>query len=87
MERGVGDHTVRSSVYSSEVFALDARTGNEIWHYRPESHRWPGRSFFSEGALVVQSEPYFALDAETGRLLWEAHVTGVTKLRIGRRHL
>ena len=78
MERGVGDHTVRSSVYSSEVFALDARTGNEIWHYRPESHRWPGRSFFSEGALVVQSEPYFALDAETGRLLWEAHVTGVT---------
>ena len=78
LTKDVNGYTVRSPVYGTEVFALDARSGNEIWQYRPEPDRWPGRSFFSEGALVVQSEPYFALDAETGRLLWEAHVTGVT---------
>ena len=78
MERvGSDGHTVIATVYSTEVFALDARTGNEIWAYRPESRRWPGRIFLSEGALVVESEPYFALDAETGRLLWEAHLKGV----------
>ena len=78
LTKDVNGYTVRSPVYGTEVFALDARSGNEIWQYRPEPNRWPGRSFFSEGTLVVQSEPYFALDAETGRLLWEAHVTGVT---------
>ena len=78
LTKDVNGYTVRSPVYGTEVFALDARSGNEIWQYRPEPDRWPGRSFSSEGALVVQSEPYFALDAETGRLLWEAHVTGVT---------
>ena len=78
LTKEVNGYTVRSPVYGTEVFALDARSGNKIWQYRPEPDRWPGRSFFSEGALVVQSEPYFALDAETGRLLWEAHVTGVT---------
>ncbi len=78
LTKDVNGYTVRSPVYGTEVFALDARSGNEIWQYRPEPDRWPRRSFFSEGALVVQSEPYFALDAETGRLLWEAHVTGVT---------
>ena len=78
LTKDVNGYTVRSPVYGTEVFALDARSGNEIWQYRPEPDRWPGRSFFSEGAMVVQSEPYFALDAETGRLLWEAHVTGVT---------
>ena len=78
MERvGSDGHTVIATVYSTEVFALDAQTGNEIWAYRPESRRWPGRIFLSEGALVVESEPYFALDAETGRLLWEAHLKGV----------
>ena len=78
LTKDVNGYSVRSPVYGTEVFALDARSGNEIWQYRPEPDRWPGRSFFSEGTLVVQSEPYFALDAETGRLLWEAHVTGVT---------
>ena len=64
--------------FSTNVFALDAHTGNEVWRYRPTPDRWPARLFLSEGVLVVQSEPYFALDAETGRLLWEADVTGVT---------
>ena len=69
--------------YSTEVFALDARSGNVIWQYRPEPDRWTDGFLLSEGALAVRSAPYFGLDAETGQLLWEVETEGVTNYASG----
>ena len=64
--------------YSTEVFALDARSGEVIWQYRPEPDRLTDGFLLSEGVLAVRSDPFLGLDAETGRLLWEARFEGVT---------
>ena len=87
LTKDVNGYTVRSPVYGTEVFALDARSGNEIWQYRPEPDRWPRRSFFSEGALVVQSEPYYRLGRRDGPTAVGGPCNGGDEPRIGRRHL
>ena len=84
LTKDVNGYTVRSPVYGTEVFALDARSGNEIWQYRPEPDRWAYGFLLSEGVLAVRSAPYFGVDAETGRLLWEAPLEGVTNDALGR---
>jgi alcohol dehydrogenase (cytochrome c) len=66
------------------VMALDAATGETIWHYRPEqplSTRvkaiaiYDDMVFFSAPASGRTPEPVIALDAATGAVRWETPVT------------
>ena len=66
----------------NEVFALDALTGNPIWHYsRPMSPGMVGDAKLgtNRGVAILRDKVYFvtdnahllALDRATGNLLWE----------------
>jgi alcohol dehydrogenase (cytochrome c) len=68
------------------VMALDARTGKEIWHYRPEGERaltsraktisiYEDMILFSAPASGREAQPVIALDARTGELRWSTPVT------------
>jgi quinohemoprotein ethanol dehydrogenase len=66
----------------SEVFALDAATGKQLWHFDPEVDKsWGARAccdVVNRGAAVWQDKVYFgaldgrliALDAKTGEQVW-----------------
>jgi PQQ-dependent dehydrogenase (methanol/ethanol family) len=69
----------------NEVFALDAATGNAIWHYsRPASPGMVGdaRLGTNRGVVILRDKVFFitdnahllALDRAGGKLLWEIHV-------------
>ena len=65
----------------NHVYALDARTGEELWHYKHNM----GRSPPSAAARTIAASPstttwsiwrtldakLVALDAKTGKLVWE----------------
>jgi len=66
----------------NQVFALDALTGNPIWHYaRPPSAGLVGDAALgtNRGAAILRDKVFFvtdnahllALDRATGRLVWE----------------
>jgi len=67
----------------SVVFAVDARTGKEIWRYDPEVPKQTGKKgccdVVNRGVAVYKGRVYtaafdgrlLALDAQTGKLLWE----------------
>lgn len=67
-----------------DVYALDARSGLEIWHFhRNQDTRNPGEiNPFNKGVAVLDGRVFFgtldnnliALDAHTGRQLWEQHL-------------
>lgn len=66
------------------VMALDATTGETLWHYRPEeaiSTRVKAISiyadmvYFSAPASGSDPEPILALDARTGEVRWQTPVT------------
>jgi PQQ-dependent dehydrogenase (methanol/ethanol family) len=72
----------------NEVFALDALTGNAIWHYsRPASPGMVGDAKLgtSRGVAILREKVFFAtdnahllaLDRATGRLLWEVSLAPV----------
>ena len=68
----------------SHVYALDAKTGAEIWHYKPELG--PVTTFCcgpnNRGVAVYEDKVYVgtldaklvALDAKTGAVVWEQQV-------------
>ncbi len=61
----------------NEVYALDARTGRQIWQYRhqPALTKGPNRGVAVYGHKVYVGTPdahLVALDARTGSLLWSA---------------
>ena len=63
----------------NQVFALDARTGREIWSWQrqPATERGPNRGVALLGDLVYVGLPdayLVALDARTGNQVWEAKV-------------
>ena len=67
-----------------QMYAIDARTGLEIWHY--ERHQKVVSPYqinpFNRGAAILGNRVFFgtldsalvALDARSGRLLWETQV-------------
>ena len=68
---------------ANDAFALDARTGRELWHYkRPISERLidDASAHHSRGAAIWGSRLYIetdnahllCLDAQSGKLLWDA---------------
>jgi alcohol dehydrogenase (cytochrome c) len=67
-----------------DVYALDARTGIQIWRFhRNQDVRNPGQiNPFNKGVAVLDGRVFFgtldnnliALDAHTGRELWEKHL-------------
>ena len=63
----------------NEVYALDARTGREIWQYRRANgvNRGPNRGVAVFGNLVYVGTPdayQVALDARTGAVAWETQI-------------
>jgi len=73
----------------SVVFALDARTGRELWRYDPEVPRWKARhaccdvvnrgAAFDKGRVFVGTIDgrLIALDAKTGRPVWSVQTVDV----------
>ncbi len=67
-----------------DVYALDARTGTQIWRFhRNQDVKNPGEiNPFNKGVAVLDGRVFFgtldnnliALDAHTGRELWEKHL-------------
>lgn len=63
----------------NEVYALDARSGREIWRYRRANgiNRGPNRGVAVFGNLVYVGTPdayLVALDARTGTVAWETQI-------------
>jgi alcohol dehydrogenase (cytochrome c) len=63
----------------NEVYALDARTGREIWQYQrqPALQKGPNRGVAVYGNRVYMGTPdayLVALDARNGSLLWESKI-------------
>jgi alcohol dehydrogenase (cytochrome c) len=63
----------------NEVYALDGRTGRQIWDYRrvPAKQKGPNRGVAVWGNKVYFGTPdaaLVALDARTGNLMWEARM-------------
>jgi len=85
----VVDGTMYTAGQPGEVFALDARTGLEIWKYeRRQKVVNPYQTNpFSRGVAVLENRLFFgtldaalvALDARTGRVLWETQVADTMK--------
>jgi len=76
----------------SKVYALDAKTGRQLWFFDPEV---PGRfgvraccDVVNRGAAVYDGKVYFgtidgrliALDARTGKQVWSAQTTDPTQM-------
>jgi PQQ-dependent dehydrogenase (methanol/ethanol family) len=80
----VVDGTMYTAGPPGEVYALDARTGLEIWRYeRRQKVVNPYQTNpFNRGVAVLENRVFFgtldaavvALDARTGRMLWETQV-------------
>ncbi|MYD36029.1 MAG: PQQ-binding-like beta-propeller repeat protein [Dehalococcoidia bacterium] len=69
--------------FSTEIIAVDARSGEEFWSYQPTEGWMFGGMFISDGVLVIRPSDsagytYTALDADTGRLVWDAHIERAT---------
>ncbi len=87
----VADNVMYVSSGWSRVFALDARTGREIWTYDPKVDRsWLVNACcnaVNRGVAVWQGKVYvgtldgrlLSLDARSGRLLWEVQTFDRTK--------
>jgi alcohol dehydrogenase (cytochrome c) len=85
----VVDGTMYTSGPPGQVFALDARTGLEIWRYeRRQKVVNPYQTNpFNRGVAVLGNRVFFgtldaavlALDARTGRVLWETQVADTMK--------
>jgi len=75
----------------STVFAIDARTGRQIWHYDPQVPREKGSDaccdVVNRGVAVYEGRVYvgtidgrlIALDAANGRPVWEVQTTDTTR--------
>jgi quinohemoprotein ethanol dehydrogenase len=75
----------------SIVFALDAKTGAEIWKYDPQVPKEKGRDaccdVVNRGVAVYEGKVYvaaldgrlIALDAETGEVVWQTQTTDPKK--------
>ncbi|MFT5443614.1 MAG: quinohemoprotein ethanol dehydrogenase [Myxococcota bacterium] len=71
----------------STVFALDAKTGRELWRFDPAVPRWKGRDaccdVVNRGVAVWKGRVYvgtidgrlIALDAATGESIWQVQTT------------
>jgi PQQ-dependent dehydrogenase (methanol/ethanol family) len=85
----VVDGTMYTAGPPGNVFALDARTGLEIWRYeRRQKVVNPYQTNpFNRGVAVLENRVFFgtldaavvALDARTGRVLWETQVADTMK--------
>jgi len=67
--------------HTNEVYALDAKTGREVWHYnhvqakRHDGNR--GVAVLGERVFFVSSDAHLlALHAKTGALLWDTEYGG-----------
>ena len=68
---------------ANQVFALDATTGREIWHYsRPRTRGIPGDAGINRGVAVLDDRVFLATDdahlialhRRTGGLIWETEM-------------
>jgi alcohol dehydrogenase (cytochrome c) len=75
---------------ANDVFALDARTGRQLWHYpRPVSsgllddaaaHKNRGVAVWQNSVFVETDDAHLlSLDARSGGLLWDVEYADKTK--------
>lgn len=80
----VADGVMYTSGQPGQVFALDAKTGKEIWRYQREQKVTPAGQInrFNRGVAMLGNRLFFgtldaalvALDARTGKQLWETQI-------------
>src|SRR3984893_10786992 len=78
----VWNNTIYGTTTWSVVYAVDARTGKQIWRWDPEVNQRPRGINASRGHALYHGKIFaagyygrlFALDAMTGKLVWEARV-------------
>ncbi len=78
----VWNNTIYGSTTWSVVYAVDARTGKEIWRWDPEINQRPRGINAARGLALYNGKIYapaldgrlIALDAMTGKPVWEARV-------------
>src|ERR1700761_3701810 len=66
----------------NEIYALDGRSGRQIWQYQHILPKTPYREGPNRGAAVFENKVYFtttdaqlvALDAATGNVLWQSKI-------------
>ena len=87
----VVDGVMYASGSWSIVFALDAKTGRELWRYDPKVPGWKARDaccdVVNRGVAVWKGRVYvgaldgrlIALDAATGAVVWQVQTTDITK--------
>jgi len=87
----VVDGVLYATASWSIVFAVDARTGRELWRHDPEVPGWKARhaccDVVNRGVAVAKGRVYsgtldgrlLALDAATGELLWQVRTTDIAQ--------
>lgn len=72
----VGD-VVYVATADNQLLALDAESGNELWHFTAEFSIWAQPTYY-EGTLFVASldRHIYALNAEDGSQKWAAELSG-----------
>ena len=87
----VVDGVLYATASWSIVFALDAKTGRELWRYDPQVPRAKGRDaccdVVNRGVALWKGRVYLgaldgrliALDAKTGELVWQVQTTDPSK--------
>ena len=85
----VVDGVLYATASWSVVFALDAKTGRELWRFDPEVPRWKARhaccGVVNRGVAFSKGRIYsgtidgrlIALDAKTGGLVWSVRTTDI----------
>src|SRR5579862_3022135 len=78
----VWNNTIYGTTTWSVVYAVDARTGKQIWRWDPEVNQRPSGINATRGLALYNGKIYapghdgrlFALDAMTGKPVWETRV-------------
>ncbi len=72
---GVADAPVIRGNGVSAIYALDARTGQEVWVYKTQGEDMPTPALFQGKLLFGNGDGHaYALDAATGKLAWKTPI-------------
>ncbi len=72
---GVADAPVIRGNGVSAIYALDARTGQEVWVYKTKGEDMPTPALFQGKLLFGNGDGHaYALDAATGKLAWKTPI-------------
>ena len=61
---------------TTDVVAVDIRTGEKIWQFWEIASQWFQRFHIWQDHLAIESDPRIGLDSRTGKKLWENRAPG-----------